>query len=191
MCQSHWICQACRFVCEDFVSMQRAYISPLIRTTTGPLLRRLPTNSLILGLRHRQFHRPAPRQVPESEEEARGAGVPATQTVFSGIQPTGIPHLGNYLGALRTWVGLQHSLPNDASLIFCIVDLHALTLPRPAAQLRQWKRETLAIILAMGLDTQRCTVFYQSSVPAHAELMWVLGCNSSMGMLNRMVQWKV
>ena len=172
--------------------MQHTFTSSLMRPmTAGPALCWLPTSLLILRPCRRRFHRPAPRKAPEPEEEAKGPSVAANQTIFSGIQPTGIPHLGNYLGALRTWVGLQHSLRNDASLIFSIVDLHALTLPHPAWQIHEWKRQTLAILLAIGLDPERCTIFYQSSVPAHAELMWVLSCNASLGMLNRMTQWKV
>lgn len=174
--------------------MQHAFISSLIRpTTAGSSLRWLSASSPISRqLHHRRFHRSALRKAPEPEEEKEEEKeVPVTQTVFSGIQPTGVPHLGNYLGALRTWLGLQRSLPNDASLIFSIVDLHAITIPRPAEQLREWKRQTLAIILAIGLDPERCTIFYQSSVPAHAELMWMLSCNASLGMLNRMTQWKV
>ena len=172
--------------------MQHAFTSWLMRPmTAGPALCWLPTSLLVFHPRRRRFHRPAPRKAPESEEEAKGPSVAATQTVFSGIQPTGIPHLGNYLGALRTWVSLQHSLPNDASLIFSIVDLHAITLHHPAWQIQEWKRQTLAILLAIGLDPERCTIFYQSSVPAHVELMWVLSCNASLGMLNRMTQWKV
>ncbi|KAF8457944.1 hypothetical protein BGX38DRAFT_1308491 [Terfezia claveryi] len=80
--------------------------------------------------------------------------------------------------------------PPDTNLIFCLVDLHALTLPQAPAQLLQWKRESLATLLAIGLDPGRCTVFEQSRVPAHAELMWLLSCGASMGMLNRMTQWK-
>lgn len=85
------------------------------------------------------------------------------KVVFSGIQPTGIPHLGNYAGALRQWVQLQQQAP-DAKLIYSIVDLHAITMPQDADQLRRWRRETLAALLAVGIDPDRCTVFYQSTV---------------------------
>lgn len=112
-------------------------------------------------------------------------------SVFSGIQPTGIPHLGNYLGALRQWVGIQDKSPESARLIFCIVDLHAITQPQEADQLRERKMEMLAALLAVGLDPRRCTIFEQSRVPAHSELMWILSCVASMGRLNRMTQWKV
>lgn len=112
-------------------------------------------------------------------------------SVFSGIQPTGIPHLGNYLGALRQWVGIQDKSPESTRLIFCIVDLHAITQPQEAEQLRERKMEMLATLLAIGLDPRRCTIFEQSRVPAHSELMWILSCVAPMGRLNRMTQWKV
>ena len=84
--------------------------------------------------------------------------------IFSGIQPTGIPHLGNYLGALRQWVRLQDEAPPHTKLLYSIVDLHALTsLPRPSS-LRRWRKETLAALLAVGLDPKRCIIFFQSDV---------------------------
>ncbi|KEY67280.1 hypothetical protein S7711_04533 [Stachybotrys chartarum IBT 7711] len=89
------------------------------------------------------------------------------RVVFSGIQPTGIPHLGNYAGALRQWVQLQQQAP-DAKLIYSIVDLHAITMPQDADQLRRWRRETLAALLAVGINPDRCTVFYQSAVSSGA-----------------------
>ncbi|KAI9841289.1 MAG: Tryptophan--tRNA ligase, mitochondrial [Thelocarpon superellum] len=112
------------------------------------------------------------------------------KVIFSGIQPTGIPHLGNYLGALRPWVELQNSSPPATKLIYSIVDLHALTVPHEAAVLRRRKRETLAVLLAVGLDPERSIIFYQSAVAAHTELMWMLSCSSTIGYLSRMTQWK-
>lgn len=112
------------------------------------------------------------------------------QVIFSGIQPTGVPHLGNYLGALREWVKLQHHASDDTTLIYSLVDLHAITVRQDPKQLRQWKRESLAMLLAIGLDPKRSTIFHQSDVPAHAELMWILSCHASMGYLGRMTQWK-
>nr|OQO15546.1 hypothetical protein B0A51_17413 [Rachicladosporium sp. CCFEE 5018] len=112
------------------------------------------------------------------------------KVVFSGIQPTGIAHLGNYLGALRQWVTLQNESDPSTTLIYSLVDLHAITLRQPPAQLRQWKRESLAMLLAVGLDPKRSTIFHQSTVPAHAELMWILSCQASTGYLGRMTQWK-
>jgi tryptophanyl-tRNA synthetase len=84
--------------------------------------------------------------------------------IFSGIQPTGIPHLGNYLGALREWVQIQDSPTKNSRYIFSIVDLHALTIPQESANLRQWRRQALAMLLAIGLNPERCTIFFQSTV---------------------------
>jgi tryptophanyl-tRNA synthetase len=106
--------------------------------------------------------------------------------IFSGIQPTGNLHLGNYLGAIRNWVMLQ----NDYECIFCIVDLHALTLPQDPADLRASTREVTAAYIAAGIDPERCTIFNQSMVSAHVELAWLLGCLTPLGWLNRMTQFK-
>jgi tryptophanyl-tRNA synthetase len=106
--------------------------------------------------------------------------------IFSGIQPTGNLHLGNYLGAIRNWVALQR----DYDCIFCIVDLHALTLPQDPEQLRNATREVTAAYIASGIDPERCIIFNQSTVPAHPELAWLLGCLTPLGWLNRMTQFK-
>src|SRR5207245_9919616 len=106
--------------------------------------------------------------------------------IFSGIQPTGNLHLGNYLGAIRNWVELQH----DFECIFCIVDLHALTQPQDPAELRASTREVTAAYIAAGIDPERCIIFNQSMVSAHAELAWLLGCLTPLGWLNRMTQFK-
>jgi tryptophanyl-tRNA synthetase len=106
--------------------------------------------------------------------------------IFSGIQPTGNLHLGNYLGAIRNWVALQH----DYECIFCIVDLHALTLPQDPDELRASTREVTAAYIAAGIDADRCIIFNQSMVSAHAELAWLLGCLTPLGWLNRMTQFK-
>jgi tryptophanyl-tRNA synthetase len=113
------------------------------------------------------------------------------KVIFSGIQPTGVPHLGNYLGALRQWVRLQDEASPDTTLLFSIVDLHAITIKQDPRQLSQWRKEMLASLLAVGLDPKRCIIFAQSSVKQHAELMWILSCGASMGYLGRMTQWKV
>jgi len=86
------------------------------------------------------------------------------RVIFSGIQPTGVPHIGNYLGALQQWVRLQNEEPSTTKLVFSIVDLHAITVQQDASRLRKWKKETLAALLAVGLDPKRCTIFYQSEV---------------------------
>ena len=106
--------------------------------------------------------------------------------IFSGIQPTGNLHLGNYLGAIRNWVVLQ----KDFECIFCIVDLHALTLPQDPGELRASTREVTAAYIAAGIDPERCTIFNQSMVSAHTELAWLLGCLTPLGWLNRMTQFK-
>jgi tryptophanyl-tRNA synthetase len=107
--------------------------------------------------------------------------------VFSGIQPTADSfHLGNYLGALRQWVTLQESY--DA--FYCVVDLHAITVPQDPALLRRRTRVATAQLLAAGLDPDLCTVFVQSHVPEHTELAWTLGCLTGFGELSRMTQFK-
>ena len=88
----------------------------------------------------------------------------SSQTIFSGIQPTGVPHLGNYLGALREWVRLQDNATEGTRLFYSIVDLHALTIPQDSCQLKKWRREAFATLLAVGLNPDRSTIFYQSAV---------------------------
>lgn len=112
------------------------------------------------------------------------------EVIFSGIQPTGVPHLGNYLGALRQWVRMQNEAPPSTKLLFCVVDLHALTSRQTPDFRRKCKRDMLAAFLAVGLDPARSILFHQSSVPAHSELHWILSCDASMGWLSRMTQWK-
>src|SRR5262245_56379930 len=106
--------------------------------------------------------------------------------IFSGAQPTGSVHIGNYLGALRNWVALQHEYDS----IFCIVNLHAITMPQDPKLLAQKTRELARIYLAVGIDPKVSTVFIQSDVPQHAELTWVLNCVARMSELERMTQFK-
>ncbi|KAK5107270.1 hypothetical protein LTR62_001586 [Meristemomyces frigidus] len=113
-----------------------------------------------------------------------------SELIFSGIQPTGIPHLGNYLGALRQWVKLQDDATTDTTLLYSLVDLHAITIRQDPRQLLQWKNESLAVLLAIGLDPKRSIIFHQSDVPAHSEMMWILSGQASTGYLGRMTQWK-
>ncbi len=110
----------------------------------------------------------------------------ASKTVFSGIQPTGAPHLGNYLGALRWWVDFQ----DRYNALYCVVDLHALTVPGDPEELSKATLTMATLLLAAGLDPSRCILFVQSHVHQHAELAWLLECTASMGELNRMTQWK-
>lgn len=106
--------------------------------------------------------------------------------IFSGAQPTGNVHLGNYLGALRNWVALQH----DYESFFCIVNLHAITTPQDPKVLAAKTRELARIYFAVGIDPNVSTVFVQSDVPAHPELTWMLNCVARMGELERMTQFK-
>ncbi len=106
--------------------------------------------------------------------------------VFSGIQPTGKIHIGNYLGAIRQWVALQREFES----IFCIVDLHAITTPQGPVELKSKIREVAGILFAAGIDPRLSSVFVQSRVSAHAELAWILNCFIPMGWLRRMTQFK-
>ena len=106
--------------------------------------------------------------------------------IFSGIQPSGILTIGNYLGALRNWVSLQ----DDYDCIYCVVNMHAITVRQVPADLRRHTYEALAVYLAAGIDPEKSIIFVQSHVPAHAELAWVLNCNTMFGELSRMTQFK-
>ena len=106
--------------------------------------------------------------------------------IFSGVQPTGNLHIGNYLGAIKNWVPLQHEYES----FFCIVNLHAITLPQDPAVLRQKTLDLARIYLAAGIDPEVSTIFIQSDVPAHTELTWILSCIARMGELERMTQFK-
>jgi len=108
------------------------------------------------------------------------------QRVFSGIQPSGTSHLGTYLGALKNWVALQDGYES----YFCIVDLHAITVPQDPKILRANVREMAAIFLAVGLDPERAVIFRQSRVSEHTELAWLLNCIAKVGELSRMTQFK-
>ena len=113
------------------------------------------------------------------------------RTIFSGIQPTGVPHLGNYLGALRQWVRLQDDAAPEDSLFYSVVDLHAITMPQDPRTLLQNTADMYASLLAIGLDPKRSVIFSQRQVLEHTQLMWLLSCHASMGYLGRMTQWKV
>ena len=108
------------------------------------------------------------------------------QRIFSGIQPSGIPTLGNYLGALRNWAALQAG----HECIYCVVDLHAITAFQEPAALALQTREMTATLLAIGIDPQKHILFPQSQVRAHAQLAWIFNCVARIGWLNRMTQFK-
>ena len=108
--------------------------------------------------------------------------------VFSGVQPTGEgPHIGNYIGAFRRWVDLQEA--HDVCF-YCVVDLHAMTLPWDPKALAEGVRKTAATLLAVGIDPERSVLFVQSDVAEHTELTWILTCLARMGELSRMTQFK-
>jgi len=106
--------------------------------------------------------------------------------VLSGVQPTGALHLGNWLGAIRNWVDLQHT--HDTYV--CVVDLHAITVPHNPAELAENSLGTAALYLACGMDPERCAIFIQSQVAAHSELCWLLNCVTPLNWLERMIQFK-
>ena len=111
-----------------------------------------------------------------------------SKKIFSGVQPTGNLHLGNYIGAIKNFVDLQNN--KDNSCIFCVVDLHAITVMQDPTELKNNIRETAAAFIASGIDPKNSIIFNQSLVPAHSEGSWILGCVARMGWLNRMTQFK-
>ena len=111
-----------------------------------------------------------------------------SKKIFSGVQPTGNLHLGNYLGAIKNFVDLNNDTANDC--IFCVVDLHAITVKQDPKELRRNIQETVATFIASGIDPKKSIIFNQSQVPAHAEGAWILSCIARMGWLNRMTQFK-
>ncbi|KAJ4481153.1 hypothetical protein J3R30DRAFT_3656795 [Lentinula aciculospora] len=139
--------------------------------------RRLFSTSLIL---HNQNYSPE----SDTYNDTR------SRVIFSGIQPTGIPHLGNYLGALANWVKLQNTASPSDELLFSIVGWHALTLPQAPQQLSEARMDMLAVLLAIGIDPKRSIVFHQDHNPNHTELAWIFNCITPMGKLRRMTTWK-
>ena len=111
-----------------------------------------------------------------------------SKKIFSGVQPTGNLHLGNYIGAIKNFVDLQNNKDNNC--IFCVVDLHAITVMQDPIELKNNIRETAAAFIASGIDPKNSIIFNQSLVPAHSEGSWILGCVARMGWLNRMTQFK-
>ena len=111
-----------------------------------------------------------------------------TKKIFSGVQPTGNLHLGNYLGAIKNFVDLNNEKENEC--IFCVVDLHAITVKQDPKELRNNIRETVATFVASGINPKKSIIFNQSTVSAHTEAAWILSCVAKMGWLNRMTQFK-
>jgi len=112
--------------------------------------------------------------------------VEGRQKVFSGLQPTGNVHLGNYLGALRNWVKLQ----DEYDTVYCVVDLHAMTVAYDPKEFQADRLEAAKVLIACGIDPGRSLFYFQSQVPQHAELSWILSTMTPIGVLNRMTQWK-
>ena len=111
-----------------------------------------------------------------------------SKKIFSGVQPTGNLHLGNYLGAIKNFVALNNDKENDC--IFCVVDLHAITVKQNPKELRSNIRETVATFVASGIDPTKSIIFNQSKVTAHSEAAWILSCTARTGWLSRMTQFK-
>ncbi|MDA9598787.1 tryptophan--tRNA ligase [Candidatus Pelagibacter sp.] len=111
-----------------------------------------------------------------------------SKKIFSGVQPTGNLHLGNYIGAIKNFVELNNDINNEC--VFCVVDLHAITTKQDPKELRKNIRETVATFIASGIDPKKSIIFNQSTVPAHSEAAWILSCVARMGWLNRMTQFK-
>ncbi len=106
--------------------------------------------------------------------------------IFSGMQPTGVPSLGNFIGAIQNWVQLQ----DDYRCIYCVVDMHSLTVRQDPEELRRKARELLILYIALGVDPDKSIIYFQSQLPQHAELAWILNCFTYMGELGRMTQFK-
>src|SRR3546814_803741 len=133
--------------------------------------------------RHRVPHwRRRPGEIEHAQEPKGGR----LMRVVSGIQPTGNPHLGNYLGAIKRWAEMQH----ETECLIFLADLHAITVYNDPAQLAATIREAAATLIACGIDPEKAILFNQARVPAHAELAWLLSCTARVGWLNRMTQFK-
>ena len=122
----------------------------------------------------------------EPESETKPIEPERIKRVLSGVQPTGTLHLGNYLGAIRQWVANQELYDN----YFCVVDLHAITVPHDPKKLKQETLQSAAMYIASGIDPKKSKIFVQSHVKAHAELAWLLNCITPMNWLERMIQYK-
>ena len=121
-----------------------------------------------------------------NDHQPQDDNVSSEKRVFSGVQPTGDMHIGTYLGAFRNWVKLQ----DEYDTIYCLVDLHAITIPQDPDELRRHRIAGAKVLLSVGIDPDRALLYAQSYVPQHAELAWILGTMTPMGVLNRMTQYK-
>ncbi|MCL1846288.1 MAG: tryptophan--tRNA ligase [Defluviitaleaceae bacterium] len=125
-------------------------------------------------------------QNSETNTKKASGATPERQKIFSGIKSTGIPTLGSFLGAISNW----EKLSAEYDCLYCVVDLHAITIRQNPKELRDYGRNMLAWLIALGLDPEKNILYYQSQVPAHAELSWILNCYTYMGELGRMTQFK-
>ncbi|KDQ18685.1 hypothetical protein BOTBODRAFT_29062 [Botryobasidium botryosum FD-172 SS1] len=149
----------------------------------------MPASRLLTGLipAFRRMGRPTGSSLSRSFAVTSGS---KAQTIFSGIQPTGVPHLGNYLGALANWVALQKNADPQDRLIYSIVGYHAITLPQDPRRLERERMDIMASLLAIGINPERSILFHQDQVLEHVELAWILNCMTSMGKLKRVTTWK-
>ncbi|EDO16786.1 hypothetical protein Kpol_526p39 [Vanderwaltozyma polyspora DSM 70294] len=140
---------------------------------------------------HKRFSSASAGTIQQLNAKLSPKDIPDEATVFSMIQPTGKFHLGNYLGATRAWKDLSDLQKGNQKIIFGVADLHAITIPKPdAAEFRRFRKEAIASILSVGIDPSKVSVMYQSQIPEHSQLHWLLSTFASMGSLNRMNQWK-
>ncbi|XP_026662351.2 tryptophan--tRNA ligase, chloroplastic/mitochondrial isoform X2 [Phoenix dactylifera] len=165
-------------LCSSIVCHGRNQSSHFVRTG-GTTPSRLPLHT------GTNFRCNCTVSAPEAEGSVSSSS-PVKKRVVSGVQPTGSVHLGNYLGAIKNWISLQDTYET----LFFIVDLHAITLPYDASELSKDTKKTAALYLACGVDTSKASVFVQSHVRAHVELMWLLSSATPIGWLNRMIQFK-
>ncbi|KAL9935474.1 hypothetical protein V8E36_005822 [Tilletia maclaganii] len=145
----------------------------------------------------RRYEGVAPLLIPGQASRCSSTSTPSQvdqpkkkKIIFSGIQPTGVPHLGNYLGALCNWSDLQAAAQPEDELFFSIVGFHSITMPQDPKKLFEERRDMLAALLAVGISPERCTLFQQDQVSEHTELAWILNCVTPFGKLSRMTTWK-
>ena len=146
----------------DNIKIDR-WIDKIVNLKHTRITRGGPVMFSAILLRPYQAHSCLPRFSPTLARWASSSVAPSS-VIFSGIQPTGVPHIGNYLGALHQWTKIQESTDSSSEFYYSIVDLHAITVPQEARQLRRWKREMLASLLSVGIDPERCAIFFQSTV---------------------------
>lgn len=166
---------------------QPSLLATKIINTSTPMVVRKPASSFYMSSSTSTSETSADTDADtKSEKEEKKSGPP--NRILSGVQPTGSLHLGNYLGAIRQWVDFQNSY--DGENFFCVVDLHAITMPHDPKELEESSLASAALYLAAGIDPEKSNIFIQSHVPAHSELAWLLNCCTPMNWLERMIQYK-